>query len=413
MTAVPSAGAVVIPHIPVVEPPTPRMPDFFGVDGLLGDAERAVRDEVRAWVDARVMPIIAECWLENRFPRELLPEMARLHLFGPSIPAEYGGGGKSGVEYGLMMQELERADSGIRSFCSVQSSLVMYPIHAFGSEAQRRRWLPGLAAATEIGCFGLTEPDVGSNPAGMTVRATRTADGWTLTGRKKWLSNGPMATVAVVWAQTGEVGDHRAVRGFIVPTDTKGVTVHHITDKYSLRVSPSSAMDFDDVHLPADALLPGVEGLKGALMCLNQARYGIVWGALGAAIHCYEEALAYGKQRVMFGRPIAGFQLQQDRLVDMLSEIVKAQLLALQLGRLKDAGQLRPEQISLAKRNNVDIACDAAREARRLLGANGILSPYHAMRHMADLESVYTYEGTHDMHTLIVGQAVTGENAFA
>jgi glutaryl-CoA dehydrogenase len=387
--------------------------DFYESDLLLTPDERAIRDRVRAWVDERLMPIISQHYLDGTFPKELVPEMAELGLLGPSIPKEYGGAGRTGTEYGLMMQEIERCDSGIRSFCSVQSSLVMYPIFTFGSEAQKRRWLPGLAAGTEIGCFGLTEPDFGSNPAGMIVTATETADGWVLNGKKRWLSNGPSATVAVVWAKTGDLDDSKSVRGFLVPTDLRGVAVHHITDKYSLRVSESSAIDFDQVKLPKDALLPGSGGLKSPLMCLNQARYGIAWGAVGSAMACYDEALRYGKERVMFDRPIAGFQLQQARLADMLTEITKAQLLVIQLGRLKDAGRITPEQVSLAKRANVDMACNIAREARRLLGANGILSGWHAMRHMANLESVYTYEGTHDMHTLILGQKVTGLNAFS
>lgn len=386
--------------------------DFYESDLLLTADERALRDRVRAWVDERLMPIISSCYLDGRFPQEVVPEMAELGFLGPTIPKEYGGAGRTGMEYGILMQELERCDSGMRSFCSVQSSLVMYPILAFGSEAQKRRWLPGLAAGTEVGCFGLTEPDYGSNPAGMIVTCRETADGWVLNGAKRWLSNGPSATVCVIWAKTGDLDDAKSIRGFLVPTNLPGVTVQHITDKYSLRVSESSAMEFKDVRLPKDALLPGSGGLRSPLMCLDQARYGIAWGAVGAAMACYDEALGYGKSRVMFDRPIAGFQLQQERLTNMVTEITKAQLLVIQLGRLKDAGRATAEQISLAKRNNVDMACDIAREARRLLGANGILSGWHAMRHMANLESVYSYEGTHDMHTLIVGQKVTGLKAF-
>ncbi|MEP6591753.1 MAG: acyl-CoA dehydrogenase family protein [Gemmatimonadota bacterium] len=386
--------------------------DFLDVDSLLTPEEKALRARVRAWVDARLMPIITECHFAGRFPGELVPEMAELGLLGPTIPAVYGGPGRSGVAYGIIMQELERCDSGVRSFASVQSSLVMYPIWAFGSEAQKQHWLPQLAQGTAIGCFGLTEPEYGSNPAGMIVRATETADGWLLHGTKKWLSNGPSATIAIVWAKTGDRDDAHSIRGFIVPTNLPGVTVHRLDDKHSLRVSESSAMTFDQVKLPKDALLPESGGLKSPLMCLTQARFGIVWGSLGAAMACFDEALQYAKQREMFGKPIAQTQLQQSRLADMVTKITNGQLLALQLGRLKDLGTMTPGQVSLAKRYNVDMACDVAREARRLLGANGILGGWHSMRHMANLESVYTYEGTHDMHTLIIGQELTGLPAY-
>lgn len=386
--------------------------DFLNVDSLLNADELALRQRVRDWVDARLMPIITECYFEGVFPGELVPEMAALGLLGPTIPTEYGGPGRSGVAYGIIMQELERCDSGIRSFASVQSSLVMYPIWEFGSEAQKREWLPRLAQGTAIGCFGLTEPEFGSNPAGMIVRATESADGWVLHGTKKWLSNGPSATIAIVWAKTGDSDDAHSIRGFIVPTNLPGVTVHRVDDKHSLRVSESSAMTFDQVKLPKDAILPKSGGLKSPLMCLTQARYGIVWGALGAAMACFDESLQYAKQREMFGKPIAQTQLQQSRLADMVTKITNGQLLALQLGRLKDLGTMTPGQVSLAKRYNVDMACDVARESRRLLGANGILGGWHSMRHMANLESVYTYEGTHDMHTLIVGQELTGLAAY-
>jgi len=386
--------------------------DFLDTDSLLTAGELALRAEVRAWVDARLMPIITECHFAGRFPGELVPEMAALGLLGPTIPAEYGGPGRTSTDYGIIMQELERCDSGVRSFASVQSSLVMYPIFAFGSEAQKKRWLPGLAQGTEIGCFGLTEPEFGSNPAGMIVSATETSDGWVLHGTKKWLSNGPSATIAIVWAKTGDTDDARSVRGFIVPTDLPGVTVHRIDDKHSLRVSESSAMTFDQVKLPKDAILPGSSGVKSPLMCLTQARFGIVWGSLGAAMACFDEALQYAKRREMFGKPIAQTQLQQSRLADMVTKITNGQLLAIHLARLKDRGDVTPSQVSLAKRYNVDMACDVAREARRLLGANGILGGWHSMRHMANLESVYTYEGTHDMHTLIVGQELTGMQAY-
>ena len=386
--------------------------DFYGIDGLLAEEERAVRDTVRSWVDQHLMPIIGDCYVEGRFPKELIPGMAELGLLGANLPEQYGCAGLNNVAYGLIMQELERGDSGIRSFASVQGALVMYPIYAFGSEDQRRRWLPGLAAGTEIGCFGLTEPDFGSNPGGMITTARETADGWVLNGAKMWITNGSQATVAIVWAKTGALDDAKSVRGFIVPTDTRGFTAKDQKGKLSLRASDTSELVLQDVHLPKDALLPKSGGLKSPLMCLTQARYGIAWGATGAAMACYDEALSYAKNRVMFGRPIAQTQIQQVRLADMLTEITKAQLLALQLGRLKDAGTMTPQQVSLAKRNNVHMACECAREARRLLGANGILAEYHAMRHLANLESVYTYEGTHDMHSLILGEAVTGVPAF-
>ena len=386
--------------------------DFYDLDSLLSEEERAVRDSVRAWVDERLMPVIGACYVEGRFPKELIPSMAELGLFGANLPEEYGCAGLNNVAYGLIMQELERGDSGVRSFASVQGALVMYPVYAFGSEEQRRRWLPGLAAGTEIGCFGLTEPDYGSNPSGMITTARETADGWVLNGTKMWITNGSQATVAVVWAKTGALDDPKSIRGFIVPTDTPGFTGTDQKGKLSLRASDTSELHLQDVHLPADALLPKSGGIKSPLMCLTQARYGIAWGGIGAAMACYDEALRYAGTRVMFNRPIAQTQIQQVRLADMLTEITKAQLLTLQLGRLKDAGTMTPAQVSLAKRNNVDMACECAREARRLLGANGILAEYHSMRHMANLESVYTYEGTHDMHSLILGQEVTGLSAF-
>ena len=386
--------------------------DFYDIDSLLGEEERAVRDTVRAWVEERLMPIIGDCYLEGRFPKELVPGLAELGVLGANLPEAYGCAGLGNVAYGLIMQELERGDSGIRSFASVQGALVMYPIHAFGSEEQKRRWLPPLAQGTAIGCFGLTEPDYGSNPAGMITTARETRDGWVLNGAKMWITNGSQATVAVIWAKTGDLADPKSVRGFIVPTDTRGFSARDQKGKLSLRASDTSELVLDDVQLPRDAILPGSGGLKSPLMCLTQARYGIAWGAIGAAMACYDEALRYARTRIMFDRPIGQTQIQQVRLADMLTEITKAQLLALQLGRLKDAGRMTPQQVSLAKRNNVDIACECAREARRLLGANGILAEYHSMRHLANLESVYTYEGTYDMHSLILGEAVTGLSAF-
>jgi glutaryl-CoA dehydrogenase len=311
------------------------------------------------------------------------------------------------------MQELERGDSGVRSFASVQGALAMYPIYAFGSEEQRQKWLPAMARGEVIGCFGLTEPDYGSNPSGMITMAKEQKDGsWILNGSKMWITNGSTAKIAVVWAKTNGDPSDKSIRGFIVPTDSKGFKAKDQKGKLSLRASDTSELVFQDVELPADALLPKSGGLKSPLMCLTQARYGISWGALGAAMACFEEAVEYAKNRVMFDRPIGGFQIQQERLADMLTEIVKGQLVSLHLGRMKDAGTFTPQQVSLAKRNNVSIATDIAREARRLLGANGILAEYSAMRHMANLESVYTYEGTHDVHSLILGQAVTGLNAF-
>jgi glutaryl-CoA dehydrogenase len=386
--------------------------DFYDVASLLSEEERAVQATVRQWVDEKLLPVINAHYVEGTFPKELIPEMAQLGFLGANLPEAYGCAGLNNVAYGLIMQELERGDSGIRSFASVQGGLVMYPIFAFGSEEQKRRWLPKLASGEAIGCYGLTEPDYGSNPGGMITTARETADGWVLNGAKMWITNGSMADVAIIWAKAGDVRDARSIRGFVVPTDTPGFAAKDQKGKLSLRASDTSELVLQDVRVGKDALLPASKGLKSPLMCLTQARYGIAWGAVGAAMACYDEALKYGQQRVMFGRPIAGFQLQQQRLAEMLTEITKAQLLALQLGRLKDKGTMTPEQVSLAKRNNVDMACECARESRRLLGANGILIEYSAMRHLVNLESVYTYEGTHDMHTLILGEAVTGLSAF-
>ena len=385
--------------------------DFFNIDSVLSEEERAVRDSVRRFVDEHVLPVIGKCYVDGRFPRELVPAMAELGLFGANLPEEYGCAGLNNVAYGLIMQELERGDSGVRSFASVQGALVMYPIFAFGSDEQKRRYLPGMASGEIIGCFGLTEPDYGSNPAGMITTAREQPDGsFVLNGAKMWITNGSTAHVAVVWAKTGE--DERSIRGFIVPTDSKGFSAKDQKGKLSLRASDTSELVFQDVCVPKGQLLPKSGGLKSPLLCLTQARYGIAWGAVGAAMACFEEATKYAKTRVMFDRPIGGFQLQQGRLADMLTEIVKAQLVSLHLGRLKDAGTYTPQQVSLAKRNNVNMATNVAREARRLLGANGILAEYGAMRHMENLESVYTYEGTHDIHTLVLGQAITGLSAF-
>jgi glutaryl-CoA dehydrogenase len=386
--------------------------DFYDVASLLSEEERAVRDTVRSWVDEKLLPVIGQHYLEGRFPLNLVPEMAQLGFFGANLPEEYGCAGLNNVAYGLIMQELERGDSGVRSFASVQGALVMYPIHAFGSEEQRKYWLPRMASGEVIGCFGLTEPDYGSNPGGMITTAREAGSGWVLNGAKMWITNGSTAKVAVIWAKTGAIDDPGSIRGFIVPTDSPGFAAKDQKGKLSLRASDTSELVLEDVKVGNDALLPKSRGLKSPLSCLTQARYGIAWGAVGAAMACFDEALRYAKQRVMFKKPIAAFQLQQQRLAEMLTEITKAQLLALQLGRLKDGGKATPAQVSLAKRNNVNMACDIAREARRLLGANGILVEYTAMRHLANLESVYTYEGTHDMHTLILGEEITGISAF-
>jgi glutaryl-CoA dehydrogenase len=387
--------------------------DFYDVDSLLSEEERMIRDTIRQWVEDRVMPIIGEAYIQRTFPRELIPEMGELGMLGANLPEAYGCAELNNVAYGLIMQELERADSGLRSFASVQGALVMYPIFAFGSEEHRTEWLPRLATGEKIGCFGLTEPDYGSNPGGMITTATKVDGGWVLNGAKMWITNGSMADVAVIWAQTGEIGDTKSIRGFVVPTDTPGFSARDQEGKLSLLASDTSELVLDEVEVPDTALMPGTDrGLKHPLQCLTQARYGIAWGAVGAAMACFDEARSYAKERVMFDGPIGGKQIQQVRLAEMLTEITRAQLLALQLGRLKDAGTMTPQQVSLAKRANVDMACECAREARRLLGGNGILVEYHSMRHMANLESVYTYEGTHDIHGLILGQAITGLAAY-
>ncbi len=380
--------------------------DYYGVDGLYTEEERMIRSTVRDFVSARVMPTIGKHFTAGTFPRELIPVFGELGLLGPSLTG-YGCPGTSATAYGLICQELERGDSGIRSFCSVQGSLVMYPIWAFGSEEQKQRYLPEMAAGRTIGCFGLTEPDFGSNPSGMLTTAVRAGDGYVLNGTKRWITNGSIAAVALVWAKLEGV-----VRGFLVPTTTAGFTARDIHGKWSLRASVTSELILEDVAVGADAILPGVQGMKGPLSCLNQARFGICFGAVGSMQACYDEALGYAQDRVQFSRPIAGYQLVQQKLVTMVSEITKAQLLCLQLGRLKESGALRPAQVSLAKRNNVSWARDIARDARDILGANGVTDEYQCGRHMLNLESVYTYEGTHDIHTLVVGQDVTGLAAF-
>jgi glutaryl-CoA dehydrogenase len=387
--------------------------DFYDLDALLSEEERMIRDTIRSWVEERIMPIIGQAYVDRRFPKEVIPELGQLGVLGANLPEKYGCAELNNVAYGLIMQELERGDSGVRSFASVQGALVMYPIFAFGSEEQRSEWLPKLATGEAIGCFGLTEPDFGSNPAGMITTARKRGDGWVLNGSKMWITNGSMADVAVVWAQTGEIGDVSGIRGFVVPAGTRGFSARDQKGKLSLLASDTSELVLQDVGLPAGAMLPGsTGGLKHPLMCLTQARYGIAWGAVGAAMACFHEALSYSKERVMFDGPIGGKQIQQARLADMLTGITQGQLLAYRLGRMKDEGTMTPQQVSLAKRANCDMATDVAREARRLLGANGILVEYHSMRHMANLESVYTYEGTHDIHGLILGQTLTGFAAF-
>jgi glutaryl-CoA dehydrogenase len=381
--------------------------DFYRIDDLLSDEERLVRDTVRRFVDDKVVPVIDQHFEEGSFPAQLVPEMAQLGLFGSTLPEEFGCAHMNNVAYGLVMQELERGDSGLRSFVSVQGALVMYPIYTFGSEEQKRHWLPLLASGAKTGCFGLTEPDHGSDPAGMETRASKTAQGWVLNGTKRWITNGTTADIAIVWARTDQ-----DIRGFIVETDRPGFQAPEIKKKLSLRASVTSDLIMDDVLVPLDNLLPESGGLKSPLMCLNQARYGIAWGAVGAAMACYEAALEYTKGRVQFEAPIASFQLVQERLVFMLSEITKAQLLAWRLGRLKDEGKLHFTQTSLAKRNNVAMALEAARTARDLMGANGITLEYPVFRHMCNLESVYTYEGTHNIHTLILGEHITGIAAY-
>jgi glutaryl-CoA dehydrogenase len=382
--------------------------DFVRIDDLFNDEEKTIRQAVRDWVEEKYLPIVEHHYEAATFPMDTIPQIAELGLLGANLPVEYGCAGIGDVAYGLAMQELERGDSGLRSFVSVQGALVMYPIYAYGSEEQRKKWLPELAAGTKIGCFGLTEPDFGSNPAGMKTTAKTTADGYVLNGAKMWITNGTIADVAVVWARL----DGGAIRGFLVEKGTKGFTAPEQKRKHSLRASVTSELILQDVHVGKDALLPNVEGLKGPLGCLTQARYGISWGVLGAAMACFHSAVEYSKVRIMFDKPIASFQMIQEKLADMVTEITKGQLLALQVGRLKEKKQHTPEMVSMAKRNNCEIALDIAREARDILGANGITGEYPVMRHMCNLESVKTYEGTHNIHTLVLGEAVTGIPAY-
>ena len=387
--------------------------DFYNADSLLTEDEIQIRDHVRAWVEDRYLPIVEQAYEDARFPEDVIPEIAQMGLLGATLPEKYGCAGVGAVAYGLAMQELERGDSGLRSFASVQGSLVMYPIFAYGSEEQRIKWLPRLAAGTAIGCFGLTEPDFGSDPGGMITRAVKTKNGWLLNGAKMWITNGTVADIAVVWAKVhDEEKGREVIRGFLVEKGAKGYTAPEQKRKHSLRASVTSELIFQDVELADDSILPNVSGLKGPLGCLSQARYGISWGVLGAAMACFHSAAEYSKVRVMFGKPIGSYQLVQEKLARMLTEITKGQLLCVQLGRLKEAGKATPEQVSLAKRNNCEIALDIARDARDLLGANGITAEYPVMRHMCNLESVKTYEGTHHIHTLVLGEAVTGLPAY-
>ena len=384
--------------------------DFIKFDSLLNEDERMVRDTARAFVEDNLIPIIEDCFREGRFPRELVPTMGELGFFGANLHG-YGCAGMSNVEYGLVMQEFERGDSGFRSFVSVQSALVMYPIYTFGSEEQKQKWLPELAAGRKLGCFGLTEPGFGSNPGGMTTHARKVGDEYVLTGEKMWITSGTIADVAIIWAKVDD--EDGKVRGFLVETDRAGFRADEVHGKWSLRASMTAGLSLQEVHIPTSNLLPGTGGLKSPLMCLNQARYGISWGAIGAAMSCYDTALQYSKMRKQFrNEPIASHQMIQEKLVWMISEISKAQLLSLHAGRMKDAGTLSHEIISLAKRNNVWMALEIARMARDILGANGITEDYPIMRHMMNLESVKTYEGTHDIHALIIGQHITGIAAF-
>jgi glutaryl-CoA dehydrogenase len=384
--------------------------DFLNLDASFSEDERMVRRMAREFVDDNLIPIIEECFREGRFPRELVKTMGELGFFGANLEG-YGCAGMSNVEYGLVMQELERGDSGFRSFVSVQSALVMYPIYTFGSDEQKNTWLPAMASGEKLGCFGLTEPEYGSNPGGMKTVARKSGDGYVLNGEKMWITSGTIADVAVVWARVQE--EDNQVRGFLVETDRPGFRAYDVHGKWSLRASVTSGLSLQDVHVPAANLMPGTGGLKSPLMCLNQARYGISWGAIGAAISCYDAALQYAKMRKQFhNMPIAGHQLVQEKLVWMATEIAKGQLLSLQVGRLKDAGTVEHQHISMAKRNNVWMALECARMARDVLGANGITEDYPIMRHMMNLESVKTYEGTHDIHTLIIGHNLTGIGAY-
>ena len=387
--------------------------DFIGFDSLLSGDERLARDTARQFIEDNLVPIIEECNRQGRFPRELIPQMGQLGFFGANLHG-YGCAGMSNVEYGLVMQEFERGDSGVRSFVSVQSALVMYPIFTFGSDEQKDFWLPKMATGEKLGCFGLTEPDYGSNPGGMRTRADRSGDEYILNGEKMWITSGSIADVAVIWAKTyGDGGEEGSVRGFLVETNRPGFKAWDVHGKWSLRASVTSGLSLQDVRIPAANLLPNSGGLKSPLMCLTQARYGIAWGGIGAAMSCYDTARQYSLIRKQFrDQPIASHQLVQEKLAWMITEITKGQLLVLQVGRLKDEGKVGHEHISMAKRNNIWMALECARLARDILGANGITDDFPVMRHMMNLESVKTYEGTHDIHTLIIGQSVTGIAAY-
>lgn len=382
--------------------------DYYAMDDLLTDEHKLIRETARAWVKQEVSPIIEEAAMEGKFPRHLIKGLGEIGGFGPYIPEEYGGAGLDQISYGLIMQELERCDSGLRSTSSVQSSLVMYPIWKYGNEEQRKKYLPKLATGEFIGCFGLTEPDHGSNPGGMTTNFKDAGDHYVLNGAKMWISNAPFADLAVVWAKSEEGRIH----GLIVERGMEGFTTPTMTGKWSLRASDTGELIFDNVKVPKENLLPNKSGLGAPLGCLDSARYGIAWGAIGAALDCYDVALRYAKERMQFDKPIAAFQLQQKKLAEMITEITKAQLLTFRLGQLRNDGKATSAQISMAKRNNVDMAINIAREARQILGGMGIVNEYPIMRHMMNLESVITYEGTHDIHLLITGLDITGENAF-
>lgn len=383
-------------------------PDFYNITDLLTEEELAIQKTAHDFVKNEFMPVIQEHFREGTFPTNIIPRMGEIGVFGPTFPEKFGGAGVSNVAYGLLMQELERGDSGLRSFASVQGGLVMYPIWKYGSDAQKQQWLPKLAKGEVIGCFGLTEPEFGSNPGGMITKAKRDGNSWIINGSKMWITNGSIADIAIVWAKD----EDDIIRGFLVEKGTEGFSTPEMHGKLSLRASVTSELVFDNIKIPESSRLPNADGLKAPLSCLSQARYSIAWGAIGAAIDCYETALEYSKNRKQFSKPIGAYQLTQKKLVDMLEEITKAQLLAIQLGRLKDQGNVNFAQISLAKRNNVAIARDIARSAREILGANGITDDYPIMRHIMNLESVYTYEGTHEMHTLIIGKEITGFDAI-
>ncbi len=385
-----------------------RGTDYYLVEDLLSDREKSARDAVRAWVQSRYLPRAADCFEKGIFPADLVPEMAELGLFGFKMK-EYGGRGENNVAFGLVCQELERGDSGLRSFVSVMNALVMFPISEFGTGEQKERWLPPLARGEKIGCFGLTEPHAGSNPQGMLTSAVKRGSRFVLNGRKMWITNGSLADVALIWAKT----EDGSIRGFLVEKGTPGFFARDIAKKFSLRASVTSALTLDNVSIPEQNLLPGTTGLKSALLCLNEARYGIAWGAVGAALACFETALEYAKSRIQFGAPIGSYQLVQQKLAKMITEITKAQLLCLRLGRLKDEGRARHTHISMAKMNNAAEALKIARTAREILGANGISLGYPVIRHMLNLETVNTYEGTEDIHTLIIGRDITGLDAFS